>query len=196
VAEQGSGQGLLVYPQGNATLVTLTAEPQHAALLKFTTKFMKAGEYKAEDFRTVLSHPAITGLLTESTGASSTSSRFVIPPQRLRKAVDGEYIALPASDKTAAYAFAGTQWKASNSASQLWLQPEGLAIFSTSSASDNGTWKIESGVLHVALAGGSRYAFALLPEGSSMRGEGRRSNKPRHAEDDGEWHWTMTLQRQ
>lgn len=194
VAEQGVARGLIVYPGGTATQVNLIGDPRQAMLVKFTTRFLKAGEFKAEEFKPVLAHPGLTSLVTQSTG-SGAPSRFAIPPQRLRKALDGEYVALPASDKTGGYAFTNTRWKFPQSGSELWLQPEGLVILSSKQSSDNGSWKVEQGVLRVALSGGARYAMTLQADEKTMAGEGRRSNKPSHAEDDGEWQWSFSLQR-
>jgi hypothetical protein len=192
VAREGVARGLIVYENGAATQVNVIGDARQAYLVKYTTRYMKKGEYTPEQFHAVLTDPNIKSLVTTSTGGQAQPSRFAIPPARLRKPVEGDYVAMTGSETTANFDFTATKWKFGNG-SELWMQQDGLAILSSSRSSDNGTWSVANGVVHVALAGGARYAMVLGDDRRTMLGEGRRQNKPSHEEDDGEWRWSFKV---
>jgi len=109
-----------------------------------------------------------------------------------------------ADDSTARFDFGGTRWQfGGKNDAVLELQADGQAVETSKVANQDrkttGTWKVDGGVLHVAL-GGAR--FSLVLDGSrTLVGDGRRKLFPGEPTPgaahggDGDFRWTLTLKR-
>lgn len=216
VARSGLARGLVVYANGNAEVFELKAEQGFVGAMSVSMKTVKAGNYDESGFHAVIKDPGLKSITMSSrseiqpagavvgAGATAAAGRwsFMIPTQRLRWPQDGEFVRMTGSPRTAFAATEGTRW-ATATGTRLWLQPGGLVVYSTTTSTDSGTWTVDGGVLHVALAGGSRLALNATADGKSLVGRARRqsppSNRPLSAALEGidlESQWTLRLDKQ
>lgn len=196
LTQTGIARGLIVYPNGNANQFELSAEQGQALNIKYTSKFLKAESFSDEGFTAVLRDPGVKSIVSNSDTTGPAYSRMAIPLQRLAWPVQGEYAAIEPSAAAQAFAFEGTQWAEPGGKTRLWLQTGGLAIHSSGTRSDNGTWAVDNGVLQVAMAGGARFAMHLNDDRKSMQVRGRRTVPPTHDEGQGEWQWSVRMELQ
>lgn len=214
VARSGLARGLVVYANGNAEVFELKAEQGFVGAMSVSMKTVKAGNYDESGFHAVIKDPGLKSITMSSrseiqpagavAGATASAGRwsFMIPTQRLRWPQDGEFVRMAGSPRTALVATEGTRWGTATG-TRLWLQPGGLVVYSTATSTDSGTWTVDDGVLHVALAGGSRLALNASADGKSLVGRARRqapaSNRPLSAALQGvdlESQWTLRLDKQ
>ena len=203
VAQGGEGHGLIVLSSGDGMQFNVIAEEHRAAQLHYTTRKVPKDEIDPKRFAAVIDDPRFTGMTTTRMGNdTSLPSVFAIPDARMRKPVDGEYLHESPDDLTARFDFAGTRWqfpgKTPNAV--LDLQADGQAVENSNDRKTAGTWRIEGGVLHIAL-GAARFSLVLAGGGQSLSGDARRKlfpgepslNPARPGDDD--FRWTLTLKR-
>lgn len=210
VARNGVARGLVVFGTGYANLFEMKAEQGFVGAIAIDMKSLKPGAYDESGYHAVLKDAGLKSIsVTMRTeirpapgvGVLAPSSQwtFMIPLKRLQWPVDGEFARMPPVPKTAQVAVEGTKWATSANA-RLWLQPGGLVVYSTNNYTDNGTWVLENGVLHVRLAGGARFALNASDDGKALAGRARRtlpaSSASHNEEDDREFQWALRFQKQ
>lgn len=208
VARDGQGHGLVILTNGDGMQFDVIAEQQHASLLHYTSHKVRKDEIDRSRFAAVIDDPHFAGTSTTRMGTADDGSLpvvFAIPDARLRKPVDGEYVRERADDLTARFDFTGTRWRFGGKGldAVLELQADGQVSetrkVGTQDHKTTGTWRIEGGVLHIAL-GAAR--FSLVLDGDrSLTGDGRRKLMPGEPSfgpaqgGDGDFRWTLTLKR-
>lgn len=194
VARDGVGRGLIVYPSGDADQVHVIAEKRQAMQVKFSTRLLRAGGFKESHYPAVLRHPGLTRLVTRSTGDNQgTPSRLAIPPQRLLRQVRDDYVVVEPTAPTRDFGFAGTRWVVPGTPGQMLLRADGAVVHADGARTEPGTWRVESGVLRVALADGARYALTLQADRYTLSGFARRVEPEGHEDEGGEWQWRTVL---
>lgn len=198
VASGGVGRGVIIYRGGTVTEVSVSAEPHQALRLKFESKFVKRSELDLTRYVAALDNLNTRSLRLNSQGPGPGLQAFAIPSQRLRRPLDGEFVALDPNETTENFDFGGTRWKFNQIGSEFQLQPDGTAAFTSAPAqgsrTSTGRWQVNKGVLQISL-GVVRYAAVLAGDKQTLRGEGRRPETPASEEEDGDRRWSFTLER-
>ena len=207
-AREGQGHGLVILTTGDGMQFDVIAEQHRASLLHYTSHKVPKAEIDRSRFAAVIDDPHFAGTSTMRMGSADDGSLpvvFAIPDARLRKPADGDYVRERADDLTARFDFTGTRWRFGGKGldAVLELQADGQAIETRKVGAQDrktaGTWRVEGGVLHVAL-GAAR--FSLVLDGDrSLSGDGRRKLFPGEPAfgpaqgGDGDFRWTVSLQR-
>ncbi len=208
VAREGEGRGLIILKGGDGLQFSVITEPRQASLLHYTSHQVPKEDIDRSRFAAVIDDPSFSGLSTTRMGAANDGSLpavFALPDARLRKPVDGEYVHERPDDLTGRFDFTGTRWQFGGKGldAVLELQADGQAVETrktgNQSRNTSGTWRVESGVLHIALGA---VRFSLVLDGDkALTGDGRRklmpgepTIAPAHT-GEGDFRWTLTLKR-
>lgn len=205
VAQEGEGHGLIILNSGDGLQVNVIAEDHRALAIHYTTRKVPKEEIDRQRFAAVIDDPKFAGVTTTRMGTindGALPSVFAIPAARMRKAVDGDYLHEQADDLTARFDFTGTRWRFGGKSldAVVELQADGQAVEDSSGHKTTGTWRIEAGVLHLAL-GAARFSLVLSDGGDSLRGDARRKLFPGEKSldplrpDADDFRWTLTLKR-
>ena len=205
VAQEGEGHGLIMLTSGDGLQVNVIAEEHRAVLLHYTTRKVPKDELDPKRFAAVIDDPRFSGVTTTRMGTANDAalpSVFAIPDARMRKPVDGEYLHELPDDLTARFDFVGTRWKFPGKSlnAVIDLQADGQAVEDSSGHKTTGSWRIEAGVLHIAL-GAARFSLVLAGGGDSLTGDARRKLFPGEKSldplrpDADDFRWTLTLKR-
>ena len=208
VAAEGEGRGLIILNTGDGLEFKVIAEQQRASLIHYTTRKVPKDEIDRARFAAVIDDPHFAGTTTTRMGTGNDSSLpavFALPEARLRKPVDGEYVRERADDLTARFDFTSTRWQfnAKSLDAVLELQADGHATETSKTGAQShkteGSWRVEGGVLHVAI-GLVRFSLVLADD-KTLTGDGRRkpftgeaTMDPLHAGDT-DVRWTLKLTR-
>ena len=118
--------------------------------------------------------------------------RFAIPGDRVRKPLDGDYVRRTGDATTATFVFKNTHWHLLGTRFPLDLLPGG----GVESFTGKGRWRVDDGVLHVALETGVRLSLSVDPDGRRLHGDARRPLASQDPEgDNGEFRGAPVYER-
>ncbi len=202
VAHEGEGHGLIILTTGDGMQFNVIAEQNRASILHYTSRKVPKDEIDAKRFAAVIDDPHFSGTTTTRIGNdASLPAVFALPDARLRKPLDGDYVHERSDDLTARFDFAGTRWQFAGKAMDavLDLQADGQVVETNHNRKTSGTWRVEGGVLHVAI--GTVHFSLVLDGNKSLTGDGRRklfpgepALDPMRANSD-DFRWSLTLKR-
>ena len=208
VAAEGEGSGLVILANGDGLEFKVIAEQHRASIIHYTSRRIPKGEIDQKRYVAVIDDPHLAGMTTTRMGSDNDASLpavFALPSSRLRKPLDGEYVRERPDDLTTRFDFTGTRWQFGTKPTEpvLELQADGQAVETTNVGGQpykiNGTWRVEAGVLHIAL--GNAHFSLVLVDGQSLAGDARRKLLPSETAMDparaaeGDFRWALKLRR-